>query len=112
ARHLAYSSATRSNCSLAAGCIESLLTYRILAVRTPCAILCPAGTCGRSAVIGRGAEHLALEQHEKSLPQICGIDRGRWCYFCSGSVVVAGPSPMISSTASSSLAPSQCTCLA
>src|SRR5450631_3686133 len=32
-------------------------------------------------------------------------------YFSSASVEVAGPSPMISSTASSSLAPSQCTCL-
>src|SRR6267143_2180567 len=32
-------------------------------------------------------------------------------YFSSASVDVAGPSPMISSTASSSLAPSQCTCL-
>src|SRR4051812_17835034 len=32
-------------------------------------------------------------------------------YFSSAAVEVAGPSPMISSTASSSLAPSQCTCL-
>ena len=32
-------------------------------------------------------------------------------YFSSAAVAVAGPSPMISSTASSSLAPSQCTCL-
>jgi len=33
------------------------------------------------------------------------------CYFSSVAVDVAGPSPMIKSTASSSLAPSQCTCL-
>ena len=32
-------------------------------------------------------------------------------YFSSAAVEVAGPSPMISNTASSSLAPSQCTCL-
>src|SRR5712671_5377687 len=32
-------------------------------------------------------------------------------YFSSAAVDVAGPSPTIKSTASSSLAPSQCTCL-
>ena len=32
-------------------------------------------------------------------------------YFSSAAIDVAGPSPMISSTASSSLAPSQWTCL-
>src|ERR1700754_3168435 len=32
-------------------------------------------------------------------------------YFSSAAVEVAGPSPMISRMASSSLAPSQCTCL-
>ena len=40
------------------------------------------------------------------------IDLQRRGYFSSALVEVAGPSPMIRRTASSSLAPSQCTCLA
>src|SRR4051812_4969962 len=59
-----------------------------------------------------GQHTLHWNSMKDSLPKTGGKDRLRRCHFCSASVEVAGPSPMISSTASSSLAPSQCTCLA
>jgi hypothetical protein len=43
---------------------------------------------------------------------IVTMDFHQSSYFSSAAVEVAGPSPMIRRTASSSLAPSQCTCLA
>src|SRR5438045_9590358 len=62
-------------------------------------------------MIGRWAAGLALEQHEENRENNCGIRSAERGYFSSAAVEVAGPSPMIRRTASSSLAPSQCTCL-
>ena len=61
----------------------------------------------RAAVIGRGAADFALKQHEDSRAENCGNRSLRRGYFSSAAVEVAGPSPMIRRTASSSLAPSQ-----
>src|SRR3954454_23439472 len=62
-------------------------------------------------MIGRGAAGLALKQHRNDREIISGIDLRLRGYFSSAPVEVAGPSPMIRRTASSSLAPSQWTCL-
>src|ERR1700731_916599 len=68
---------------------------------------------------------MGLEKKLAHTPRSCGLrvrsarrhvlDPNPQCaatvYFSSAAVDVAGPSPMIKRTASSSLAPSQCTCL-